>query len=422
MFLGGLVRKLLFTLTDQAAVSMTNFLTSAIVGRSCSKDELGFYSLCFLIAVFMVNSQAYLISWPYTVYSPKLKGADFDRYTTSVLCHQLCLSAVGSAILFGAAWILLRGFRLVGLASVMEGLAAVAIFILLKEFTRQLSFAWLRFQTALALDIAVGSLQIGGLLFLMKKGWVTPSRVFPLAGFACAVGICVWVFAERRRLKFQTGQWTANFKRNWEFGKWQFMGGFANLVGIQAYPWLLMAFHGPSATGVFAVCQGAIFLANPFILGMGNYLGPKIMHANAEGGLKGVHRVVWQGTMMILVVMGIFCIAMFLVGGQVVTLIYGSKYVGHHLTVSILALAQLIEALTLSVGGGLFAFGRPDTSLKSYLLTVAVMLTLGVFLVKHIGVNGVALSLLVSCGAASVYKVLVFVNHSGSSSGRRLER
>jgi len=149
---------------------MTNFLTGAIVGWSCSKDELGLYSICFLIKAFMANGQAYLVSLQYTDYNPNLKGADLDCYTTSVICHQLCLSAVGSAILFGSSWILFRGFRLVRLAPVVEGLAATTIFILIKEFIRQLSFAWLRFQTALALNIAVGALPIVRLLILMKKG------------------------------------------------------------------------------------------------------------------------------------------------------------------------------------------------------------------------------------------------------------
>ena len=40
------------TVADQAVASATNFVTSVIIGRACSKDELGFYMLGFTIMLF----------------------------------------------------------------------------------------------------------------------------------------------------------------------------------------------------------------------------------------------------------------------------------------------------------------------------------------------------------------------------------
>ena len=61
------------TLFDQAIYSGSNFFISVVIGRLCSKQELGLYLLGFTILVFMSNVQVALISSAYTVYYPKIK-------------------------------------------------------------------------------------------------------------------------------------------------------------------------------------------------------------------------------------------------------------------------------------------------------------------------------------------------------------
>ncbi len=50
--------------------------------------------LGFSIVLFVMSLQASLISTPYMVYSPRLKGGEHARYTGSTLIHQLGLSAL----------------------------------------------------------------------------------------------------------------------------------------------------------------------------------------------------------------------------------------------------------------------------------------------------------------------------------------
>ena len=82
------------TLFDQAIYSGSNFFISVVIGRLCSKQELGLYLLGFTILVFMSNVQVALISSAYTVYYPKIKDEnDGALYTgswntlTVIRCH-----------------------------------------------------------------------------------------------------------------------------------------------------------------------------------------------------------------------------------------------------------------------------------------------------------------------------------------------
>ena len=77
------------SLADQAVASATNFLTGVIIARACSKEELGLYMLGFSLILLMTDFQTSLITTPYMVYAPRLKGSAHALYTGSTLIHQL---------------------------------------------------------------------------------------------------------------------------------------------------------------------------------------------------------------------------------------------------------------------------------------------------------------------------------------------
>ena len=71
------------SLADQAVASATNFLTGVIIARACTKEELGLYMLGFSLISLMTDLQTSLITTPYMVYAPRLKGRAHALYTGS---------------------------------------------------------------------------------------------------------------------------------------------------------------------------------------------------------------------------------------------------------------------------------------------------------------------------------------------------
>src|ERR1035437_4034789 len=78
-------RQGVLSLVDQGVVSATNFLTGVIIGRACSKEELGLYMLGFSLILLVTGLQTTLICTPYMVYAPRLKGSAHALYTGSTL-------------------------------------------------------------------------------------------------------------------------------------------------------------------------------------------------------------------------------------------------------------------------------------------------------------------------------------------------
>lgn len=396
------------TIVDQGIVSAANFFTSIIIGRACSKDEFGLYMLGFSIVILCVNTQVSLISAAYTVYSPRLPGEERARYTGSTLIHQLVLAALAVTGLLIAATVFSLGVGPKGLAPVAWTLAAVIFFLLLKEYARQICFAGLRTKTVLVLDLFVSCAQVIGLLLLAWFGALAANTAYWILGGACALAAFAWLSAMRRHFAPRRQQVLPDFRHNWTFSKWIFAQNLAFVASNQVYPWLLAGFHGPEANGVFGACAGVVFFANPFIIGLGNFLGPKTAHAYSQGGAGEMRRVVSLADQFFLITMTLFCGVMVFFGNWVLVLLFGAKYAGNGTVVSLLALGQLVWAMTVPANFGLNALERPDVAFKSLLLSLVVMATVGVWLVWAFGPMGVAAGLLTGNMAACIYTRLVF--------------
>src|SRR5262249_21447424 len=160
------MRKGVLAVLDQAVVSGTSFVTSVIIGRLCSQEDLGVYALAVSLILFLRGVQGELVCSPYTIYCNRHEGAALPSYTGSTLGHYLTLTLLGMACLLGLAGVLSLGVGPVGAASTVWVLAGIAPFLLLREYIRQVSLSHFRLPTVLVIDASVSVLQLGGLVLL----------------------------------------------------------------------------------------------------------------------------------------------------------------------------------------------------------------------------------------------------------------
>jgi O-antigen/teichoic acid export membrane protein len=393
------------TIADQGIVSAANFLTGVIVARMCTIEENGLYALAFTLVVMCNNLQTALVSAAYTIFSPRFSGQDHARYSGSVLFHQLSLAALAVVVLVGVGCL---GLGPAGFPAVLRVLSLAILFIMLKEFARQVCFATSRTKTVLVLDAGVSILTVGSLLLLARFGELFAYRAYEVIGVVSGGAAFIWFLVVRRRFAFVRTQVLPDFRMNWGFSKWIFAYNLAYIASNQVYPWLLAAFHGVKANGIFGACATVVFVANPLIIGLGNYLGPKTAHAFAEGGAPELHRTVVMADRFFLVTMILYCLAMTFAGSWILAFLAGGKYTGNGMVITLLSLGQLVWALTVPSNFGLNALERSDVSFKSLLLAMAVMATLGVWLVRIWGPAGMAAGLLAGNIVACIYTRRIF--------------
>lgn len=387
-----IVRKGGLALVDQGVASAANFVATVIVARTLTESQFGFYTRGSALALLAMSLQTAIISTPYTVYSPRLRGPEQALYAGSTLLHQLAIAALCMVGLLAAALVIMTPLGRPDLAAIVWVTAAVAPLVLLRGFVRSLLFARLRMGQALLLDSCVAALQVGGLLTLAATGALSPQRAFWMMGLACGVPAAIWLLAERRSFAVRLPQAAADLRRNWSLGRWVLGTAIAREASSGIFPWLVAIFHGDGAAGAFGACCGVVMLANPFLMGMTNLLGPAAAHASARGGRAELDRVVSRGSLLLGLLMCGFLLVMLLWGGALVRLVYGNKYAGHGAAVAMLALSFFLRALILPVDAGLLATERPDVIMLSHVAGSVVTLVVGTSIVWLYGLTGAALA------------------------------
>jgi O-antigen/teichoic acid export membrane protein len=414
------LRKGWFTLANQGVVSATNFLTGVLIGRFCTKEEFGLYMLGYSIVFFVMDIQTSLISTPYMVYSPRLKGDSLRLYNGSSLIHQLALSAIVMLSLVSSGVVLSFGFGPSGLIPVVWALVITISFITFREFVRRFCFAGLRMGIALLFDFCVAVIQICGLFLLAKFGFLSATCAYWVVGIACGVVGGGWFLLNRASFKIQIHQSISDLIHNWTFGKWVFASGILWAISMNLYPWFLTLFHGTASAGVWGVCLGVLSLLNVPLTGVQNFLGPKIANVYTVDGVEALRRFVFKACLVLGLVMGFLSFGLFFIAGPLLVLIYGDKYSGYGLVVSILAFGMVAASIAFAFSRALFAMERSDVDFKVNFIPLFILLTCGVWLVRSFGPIGAAFGLLLANMAATAVRFASFAYISRSFSSKKI--
>jgi O-antigen/teichoic acid export membrane protein len=272
------------------------------------------------------------------------------------------------------------------------------------------SFAHLRIKTALSIDSVVAVLQIGVLLMLAHFDALSSAfRAFWVVGVACGLTGGFWLFTQSGKLTLNIPQALADFKRNWKFSKWLAATFPVANLRTQLSPWLLAFFYGLSSTGLFAACLNLASTANPFVMGVGNFLGPKAAQSYARGGVSPLRRFVLLAYVPIGLGMAVFCLGMLVFGGRLVQLVYGDDYVGLGMVVAVLASGAFVMSLSSPANRGLLALEMSRETFFAEFLILIVMATLGLFLILTFGIVGAALAVLFAYIAGSAFQIIIFI-------------
>jgi O-antigen/teichoic acid export membrane protein len=412
--LRGLISRILPTaskgflgLSDQLLVSLASFATGMLIGRTCTKEELGLYALGLTIMVFATDFQTAFISTPYMVYSPRLEGYSLRQYTGSTLIHQLTYSFLVMLILIIGMTALSFGIGPKEFAEVSRAIILAITFVMLKEFIRQLCFASLRVKTALILDSFVLLLQVGGLLLLARAGVLSADRSFLAVGIACGLISVVWLILNRNIFVLSLKKAWAEFRRNWVFARWLAASNLLWSFAFSLFPWFIAVFQGVEANGIWAACMGVAGLGNLILVGTQNLVGPRILHAFAHGGTSEMRGLVLKATGVLVLLTSIFFGFILIFGDMLIVVLYGHKYSGNSLIISLMALNLVVGSATFPFSRGLFAMERADVDFK---INIAVVATLGlsVYLVRTFGLVGAIYGLLAANSLSALLRGIVF--------------
>jgi O-antigen/teichoic acid export membrane protein len=399
-----LVGKGVVSIFDQAIVSGTSFATSIMIGRMCSKEQLGSYYLALSLVMLVRGIQEQIVSAPYAVYCHRRKGDALATYTASTLVHHLLLSALAVVCLLSLLGIFSMGVGPAAFAPIVWVLLAAGPFFLLREYIRHLLFARFEMSTVIAIDIAVAVLQLASLVLLSYFQLLSVPLVYAVLGASCAIASFAWFLRKKPTLRFGRAACVADWRHNWSFAKWALATQLVGCTAPYVMPWILTLAHGQTATGTFAACCSLVGLANMFVIGLSNFLTPKAASAFSTGGVHELRRVLWKTAGLFAAPVGAFCLLTFVAGDHLAVFFYGEQYAGAGSVIAILAFSMMANSMSITIGNGLWAMERPAANFSADVCSLVATIAAATLLVPPFGVLGAALATLAGTATGTIVR------------------
>ncbi len=388
-------------------ISASNMCTSIIIGRTCSKAQLGLYASGLSLILLVTAIQSALIAVPYTISSPQIPAAEHSLYKGSTILQQLALAMAGMMVFLGVG--LFASFRSkADLRAVLLTLAVVSGVICFRDFARRISYAELHFGFALVLDALLAVVQLLTVGMLAWYHRLTGTRALLAVGLASFTAGVMWLAVNRRTIRFSYAHALAGLRVNWQLGRWLFASSVLWSLCIDQYPWLITTMRAPVEAAVWASAYGVMAFLNPIVLALNNDAAPRVSNDFAAHGLAGLTRSVTRSALLAGLITLPVLLLLFVFGARLVRLMYGAKFAGAGPVVDLLAVGLWFYAISLSFPYGMLALKRAQVDFAINVACLVSFAVFGLWLVEHHGVRGAACSFLIVQAVALVLRVVLF--------------
>lgn len=385
------------TIADQVVVSGIRFVTTVIMGRTCGPTQLGAYSVGFAFLVFGGCFVDSLLARPYSVYIQKREGHARQSYAGSTLA-QLGLLAIGGSV------VVLSIVPAFGeeLMKTLLVVSCVLPFSVAWEYSRKISFAHLRMDRALLIDVAMAAIQLSLLAVWVVRDQLSEITVFLTIGISTGVVAVGWIARSISSLKISKfPKVRVHWLRNWAFGRWLLAAQLVGLLHGYSITWTLIVLSDTKSVGIFAAADTIVLLTNPALISFGNLIGPLFARSVVRDGVSAFTKLVSIACGGIATVMTLFALTVGFFGEQIMSFFFGSEFGGYENVMAILAVSPIFWAMTIVFSAALAAIHKPKSTFVGACCGTICTTILAIPLVHFYNVLGGAVAMLIGSFTAS---------------------
>jgi len=396
----------LFAFSDQAVVSLVSALTTIVVGRACSKEELGVFSFATSLLWRALGIPMAVIWSPYAARVAHLNPKAVGRYagSSAVMAWGLAVAqAVVLALGFLATAFATSIWDLPSwIAPLLLAMAPLLFGATLREHARRTCIADFRSHYLLAIDLPIGLVQLAALLLLWHYGQLTSATALVTVGVASLLSVA-WFVVEFPSLRIRWRMVRGHFLSNLNFGGWLLAIAIAWLLCDLTLRAMLTRFHGIDAVGTFASAYIIVSLINPVVVAATTFSRSLAARIYAKDGDHGLLRFSLLGTAAALVLALIVSGALAMWGEQIVLLIFRKAYADGYV-VGAISLGFCLQAVAIPIEASQMALEKGRNLFAVSILRVAVVFVAGIPLVWWQGAAGIGWT-------TALQSVLVVVVH-----------
>lgn len=392
---------------------VANFALQVILGRTLGPEGVGLYYLSLTIITFTALLSRLGLDYNLTrlVASGVASdtGPNVHRYFGFALKVGVISSVLMSALLFSVAPLLTDSVfdkpeLLVPMRVMTFGLPALALSILVARALQGIS----RTGEAIMLEFSVTPLVACVFVYmLVAKFEVRGAALAYCIGIFATLVISIWVWRRRSREQLVFVD-NANCE---PIGT--FVGNSLPYLGVlvlqqiaQVLPLLILGSLSTSAeVGVYYAALRMAALTGLVLIAVNSILAPKLAALYQANDMRSLDRIIrWSG--LLIIGLASPALAVFILAPDLVMQIFGSEFSGHGNLLRIMAIGQLINVSTGTLGLVLMMTNRPKTMFMTTVWLAITNSVLCVVFIPQFGAYGAAVASAGSLLVAGVIRVV----------------
>jgi O-antigen/teichoic acid export membrane protein len=389
----GQIGKGFWTLADQSAVSLGNFLTQIVLARSLPRSEYGIFALLFGILMVLFTCQNGLIIYPLSLEGAVAEKIGLRKLASGSLILTLLLAIPFSVFVLGATVVL----RITSLT--WTALLAMLLWQV-QEIYRRALMAHLRHRDAVWGDALSYMGQAAVLWLLAHERALTLERVFLVLAWTSAAAALLqlvqlgFAYISARDIK-------ALARKYWSAGRWVLLTGMNDAGLRQVFPWALAFLYGPAEAASFQSVINLLGVSHPVLFSTSNLIIPAVAGARGKRGV----RAAWQTSVRYGMIGGVCLVpyfsALLIWPRASLSLVYGalSPYANFATGLRLGVLAYAIAYCAVVVAAFLYGLGRSKDAFGASIGSTALALVPSAVLVPYYGATGAIAGLVASACA-----------------------
>jgi O-antigen/teichoic acid export membrane protein len=406
------VRQAGYSIADQALAVGGIFLANVALARTQSKEEYGIFALSYSVFTFLAGLHDAVILEAYTVYGSGRYNSRFAEYAHLLWRSNAWLGAILTAAI-SVIWGLLVRTKPALASPTILGLALACGFLLTAIFVRRTFYIRRRPDLAARFSLAFAATFAVLLWMAMRMRILTGFYVFVAAALAWFVAGAFHVRELPGNAK-NTTQFTDSepgyWSKHWRYSRWVLLTAMVFQLTNQMYYWLSAGILSVKDTGDLRAVYNLVTPVDQVLIAMSFMFLPVMSRRAASSGKAGMLPV-WKAycAAAVLLTAG-FAACVNLFGKPVMHILYAGKFDDVAPLLGLLALLPVVMAIGNTMNAALKSLEKPKLVFYAYVCSGSTTVFLGIPLVTHFGLRGVAYGLLLSATAYTTALGIAFLS------------
>lgn len=402
---------------DQALFAGAQFALNIMLARWLVPEEYGAFAVAYAVFLLVAAVHTAVLIEPMIVFGSGRYLQNRKTYVGIVLRGHWLLTVPAGLLLFGGG-LLMGRLYLQPVGHALSALGVTLPLILLPWLTRRAFYIELRPGRAAAGGGVFFCALLAFLCWLHGEGMLTPATAILSMGGASLLASSLHLVWLRPEWFHATNKLNPRevASEHWNYGRWALAAVLPSWTLLNFYYLVLPVWFGLKEAGALKAIVNLAMPAIHSVIAFGVLMLPLfVRHFNA-GGNRRMRRTVRRVTGVFFAGGAMYFALLWFFRIPIMNLLYGGKYLEYSgLPVFLVGLVPLATALSVSFGGALRAFERPDHVFWANAAAGVIAVSLGLCLVATWGVPGAAAGYLVSY---AVFGAVLWVFYQKGSKDR----